>query len=208
MGLYQDYSNDKARVWIWKYDENEKMDINKLLTAQEYQKTSRYHPKKIAELLMVRHMLHQLLPGYKILYKKNGEPYLEPADYDISISHSFPLVAIAISDRKIGIDLERVQDKILKIKHKFILDEFSFIEDDKEKDYLTAIWCVKESLYKLHHSKFWSLKRNYKVEAFDLQNLDSVACKVYDETFSDNFCAQLIRVEDFFFCIVIDSPGD
>lgn len=205
MPLYQNFSDNKAVVWVWKYDESEELNPQELLEPENYEKVTHYHPKKRAEVLMVRKMLKQLLPEHKILYKESGEPYLMPADKEISISHSFPLAAIAISDKKVGIDLEMVKDKIVKIKHKFTLNESSFIIPEEEKEYLTAIWCVKESLYKLHHSKFWSLKKNYEVEAFQLHHLDNVRCKVYDDTFSDYFWAQLKRFDDFFFSIVVES---
>ncbi|MCL1674808.1 4'-phosphopantetheinyl transferase family protein [Elizabethkingia meningoseptica] len=205
MPLYQNFSDESATVWVWKHDEDEELNPDILLEPENYEKVTHYHPKKVAEVLMVRKMLKQLLPEHKILYKENGEPYLEPADKEISISHSFPLAAIAISDKKVGIDLERIKDKIVKIRHKFTLHESSFIEASEEKEYLTAIWCVKESLYKLHHSKFWSLKKNYEVETFHLQDLENVRCKVYDDTFSDYFWAQLKRFDDFFFSIVVES---
>lgn len=104
MPLYQNFSDNKAVVWVWKYDESEELNPQELLEPENYEKVTHYHPKKIAEVLMVRKMLKQLLPEHKILYKENGEPYLMPADKEISISHSFPLAAIAISDKKVGID--------------------------------------------------------------------------------------------------------
>ena len=58
-----------------------------------------------------------------------------------------------------------VKDKIVKIKHKFTLNESSFIVPEEEKNTLQP-YGVKESLYKLHHSKFWSLKRIMKLKLF------------------------------------------
>jgi phosphopantetheinyl transferase len=56
-------------------------------------------------------MLKTVLPGYKILYRDGGEPYLIPGDFQISVSHSFPLAALAISKNRVGIDLENGRRK-------------------------------------------------------------------------------------------------
>ncbi|MFN3019696.1 4'-phosphopantetheinyl transferase family protein [Chryseobacterium sp. TY3] len=204
MPLYRDFSDDKAQLLIWKYDEQEVLDMETLLEKENYNKVKDYHPKKIKEVLMVRKMLKQILPNHKILYKDTGEPYLEPQDFNISISHSFPLAAIAISKSKIGIDLERKNEKIKRIRHKFILHENDFIDDNFEVDYLTAIWSVKEALYKIHHSKYWSLKKHYDIQSFSLSENFSVNARVYDHSFEDVFSVNVRDIGDFYFSSVLE----
>ena len=203
MPLYQDFSDENAQIWVWKYDDDEALAPEELLEPENFAKILNYHPKKVAEVLMVRKMKQGLLPECKILYRENGEPFLQPASKNVSISHSFPLAAIAISDQNVGIDLEKIKEKIEKIEHKFILNEINFLpEGEERKMYLTAIWCVKEALYKIHHSKFWSLKKHYEVMPFDINKDTEVKCRVYDDTFSDYFVAKLKRFDDFFFASV------
>ena len=69
-------------------------------------------------------------------------------------------------------------------------------------EYLTIIWSVKESLYKIHHSKHWSLKKHYEVLPFNMENLHSVQCRVYDENGSDDYYARVEFIEDYVFTIV------
>lgn len=202
MPLYKDFSDDTAQILIWKYDEAEVLDMQELLEPENYNKVKDFHPKKIIEVLMVRKMLKKLLPNHKILYKDNGEPFLEPLDYQISISHSFPLAALAISQQKIGIDLEKLKDKIAKIRHKFILNEDAFIDNSQEIDFLTAIWCVKESLYKIHHSKHWSLKKHYDVMPFVLNQNFEVKARVYDSENEDFYKAKVSFFDDYCFAVV------
>lgn len=202
MPLYKDFSDDTAQILIWKYDEAEVLDMQELLEPENYNKVKDFHPKKIIEVLMVRKMLKKLLPNHKILYKDNGEPFLEPLDYQISISHSFPLAALAISQQKIGIDLEKLKDKIAKIRHKFILNEDTFIDNSQEIDFLTAIWCVKESLYKIHHSKHWSLKKHYDVMPFVLNQNFEVKARVYDSENEDFYKAKVSFFDDYCFAVV------
>lgn len=202
MPLHKDFSDDTTKILIWKYDESETLDIEELLEPENYSKVKAFHPKKIIEVLMIRKMLKQLLPNYKILYKDNGEPFLEPSDYQISISHSFPLAALAIAPQKIGIDLEKLKDKITKIRHKFILHEDAFIDNSREVEFLTAIWCVKESLYKIHHSKHWSLKKHYDVMPFVLHQNFEVKSRVYDTENEDFYKAKVSFFDDYCFAVV------
>lgn len=202
MPLYKDLSDDVAKILIWEFDKDEQLNADALLEPENQTKILGYHPNKIAEFLMVRKMLKILLPNHKIMYRENGEPYLFPQDFHISISHSYPLAALAISKKKIGIDLEKRKEKIRYIRHKFVLHEDVFIDNNEEVDFLTAIWCVKEALYKIHHSKHWSLKKHYDVLPFDLQQEFIVKARVYDLenedfykakiNFFDNYCVAVV----------------
>jgi len=205
MPLYKNFSDECAKIWIWKYDELESLKPEKLLLPEEYQRMANYHPKRLKELLIIRKILHKFLPNYKILHKKSGEPYLEPNDFHISISHSFPFAVLAVSKCKIGVDLEKITPKILNVKNKFINTESVYITEEKEKEFLTSIWCIKESLYKLHQSNLPSLRENYEVFSFTFNNLNSIKCRVYNEDFSDYFYAKLRLFDDFLFSVVVET---
>ncbi|WP_100075009.1 4'-phosphopantetheinyl transferase family protein [Chryseobacterium camelliae] len=202
MPLYRDFSDDNATILVWKYDDAENLDPDELLEPENAEKVKDYHPKKLLEVLMVRKLLQGLKPGAKILYRER-EPFLSPKDAEISITHSFPFAAIAISKNKIGIDLERFTSKILRVVDKFTYEhERDFIPADQEETYYTIIWSVKESMYKIHHSKYWSLKKNYEVRPFQLKHLHHIRCRVYDEIFSDEFKARVEFFDDYCFTIV------
>lgn len=202
MPLYRDFSDDNATILLWKYDENEELDPEFLLEKENYDKVKDYHPTKLKELLVVRKILKSVLPGHKILYE-GRLPYLEPRDYEISITHSFPYAALAISKNKVGIDIEPFNPKILKIQHKFLNeDEAGFIEKNKETSYLTVIWSLKESLYKIHHSKYWSLKKHYEVKPFSLDFPFNIMCRVHDDTVSDLFKARVEFFGNYCFTVV------
>lgn len=202
MPLYKDLSDDVTKILIWEFDENEELDSDLLLEPENQAKILGYHPNKISEFLMVRKMLKVLLPNHKILYRDNGEPYLFPQDHHISISHSYPLAALAVSKKKVGIDLEKRKEKIKFIRHKFILHEDIYIDDSEEVDFLTAIWCVKEALYKIHHSKHWSLKKHYDVLPFELQKEFTVKSRVYDLENEDFYTAKINFFDNYCFAVV------
>ena len=202
MPLYRDYSDDRATILIWKYDEQDLLSAEDLLEPENAEKVALYHPRKLLEVLMVRKLLQSVKPGAKILYRER-EPYLEPKTAEISITHSYPFAAIAVSKNKIGIDLEKFNPKILRVVDKFIYEnERGFIPEDSCETFYTIIWSVKESMYKIHHSKYWSLKKNYEVKPFELKYLDEIRCRVYDDQMSDEFKARVKFFDDYCFTIV------
>lgn len=202
MPLYRDFSDDDATILIWKYEEGEKLDADELLEPENAEKVKDYHPKKLLEVLMVRKLLKMVKPGSKILYRER-EPHLSPSDAEISITHSFPFAAIAISRNKIGIDIEKFNPKILRVIDKFTYEnERGFIPFDNEVTFFTIIWSVKESMYKIHHSKHWSLKKHYEVKPFELKHLFDIRCRVHDEKISDEFKARVKFFDDYCFTIV------
>ncbi len=202
MPLYKDLSDENAEIYLWKYEDVDDLDAKKLIEAENEERFKSYQSKKLLEALMVREIISKKLPGYKILYT-DTEPYLEPRDFEISISHSFPYAAVAFSKLKIGIDVEALKPKIIRIKDKFIQpEEQEFIPKDLELEYLTVIWSIKESLYKIHHSNYWSLKKHYEVRPFDLNFVEKIECRVHDEQFSDEYTARAFFFDGYVLTIV------
>lgn len=202
MPLYRDFSDHNATILVWKYHEEDDLQAEELLEPENADKVKDYHPKKMLEVLMVRKLLKSLKPNSKILYK-DREPYLDTMDAEISITHSFPYAALALSKNKIGIDVEKFNPKILRLIDKFTYEnERGFIPENHADTFYTIIWSVKESMYKIHHSKYWSLKKNYEVKPFELKHLDKISCRVYDETYSDEFNARVKFFDDYCFTIV------
>ena len=100
MPLFRDFSDQQATILLWKYDEDEELDAEFLLEKENFERIKDYHSTKLKEVLLVRKILKTILPNHKILYN-DRIPYLEPNDYEISVTHSFPYAALAISKNKI-----------------------------------------------------------------------------------------------------------
>ncbi|MDO4763565.1 MAG: 4'-phosphopantetheinyl transferase superfamily protein [Flavobacteriaceae bacterium] len=199
MPIFKEFTKENVKILIWKYDENEDLGI-------ECPFLKNIHPKRQKEILMVRKMLSILLPRHELLYQENGEPYLNPADRHISISHSFPFAVVAVSDEKIGIDLEEIQPKLEKIKNKYLYKtEYDWIEEENELEYLTLIWSIKEALYKIHSMKYWSFREHYEIEKFNLTD-KRISCSVFDERKKNQYFANFIKMENFYLTIVKEKP--
>ncbi|MGI9548113.1 MAG: 4'-phosphopantetheinyl transferase family protein [Flavobacteriaceae bacterium] len=117
--------------------------------------------------LSIRHLMH--LEGYKdrdLYYDDLGKPHLHDGNH-ISISHSFEFTGIIISRKqRVGIDIEKQREKIIKIAHKFTTLP---IQDGKwEREVLvrklTKLWGAKESLYKISAIQGLSFLQNIFIE--------------------------------------------
>ena len=207
MPFYHDYSDENAVILYWKYGEEDNFNVDELIEPENLERAKDYHPKKLIEHLMVRQMLKMLLPDHKIMYKTIGEPYLWPNTAQISITHSFPFASLAVSKNRVGIDLEKVNSKILRIKQKFLHESEHVWTQDKENEVelLTIIWVIKESLYKVHPSKYWSLKDHYQIDPFNMEDLSEIKCRVFDDFFSHDFTAKVFKIEEFYFAIVEET---
>lgn len=76
----------------------------------------------------------------------NGKWSLRYGDINFSISHSKNIVCVALSDNKIGVDVEKIDNKILKLEKKLVVDG---CKSEEEKIIaLTSKWTAKEALIK------------------------------------------------------------
>ena len=114
--------------------------------VQQTFKSSKRQKEWLGVRLLLKHVLGSIV---QIAYKSSGAPFLINSNKHISISHSGTLVAIALSNEKVGIDLQIISDKPLKIKSRFLSNaEIQMMGG--QLDALTAVklWCAKEAVYK------------------------------------------------------------
>ena len=203
MPIFKEIISEQTQILIWKYSDEEKFSADLISDEKEFENLKQKSPKRLIEKQMVRQMLKKILPNHKIRYHENGQPYLEPFDKFVSVSHSFPYAVLAISEKKIGVDIEQVKDRIDKIKLKFLhpkeIDWLSRVESGIE--HLTAVWCIKEALFKIHSSKQWSFKEFYVVDEFLLDKFSKIKCKVFDKDREDKFLAHLEKIENYYLAI-------
>ena len=99
------------------------------------------------QFLASRMALNILIKEAKIIYNLNGTPTLVDDNRFVSISHSNNRAAIIVGNKKVGIDIEKVSDKIEKIAPKFMnASELLFAKSVITK---TICWCAKEALFKM-----------------------------------------------------------
>jgi 4'-phosphopantetheinyl transferase len=136
---------------------------NEVLKAGIYKNPSR-KSEWIASRLLFYKLSNQVL---EIKYDKNGKPYIPGNQWNISISHTKGLVAVIIAKNLGGIDVEIINDRVLKIEDRFL----SKAEKDclPEKNRLHAVlinWSAKETLYKIYGEKGLDFKKQIFITPF------------------------------------------
>lgn len=153
-----------TKIAIWKIEEepdffSSNIDFSEY-DMMEYESIK--HPFKKIQWLASRFLLKKMSNENRLLllYKnENGKPFFENANYHFSITHSHSYVAVIISkEHNVSIDLEKITDKVLKVKNKYLHPQ-DFEQGDNLKN-LTVIWSAKETLYKYFDSKSLHFKEH------------------------------------------------
>ncbi|GAB4285615.1 MAG: hypothetical protein Kow0068_11030 [Marinilabiliales bacterium] len=122
--------------------------------------------------IAVRLLVHELLgENVYIKYNHNKAPLLNTDAYHISITHSSNYAAVIISTKnRPGIDIETINDKILKIENKFLSAKESQSIKNNRKIKLLLYWNAKETIYKILNSRNINYRNDIYVSPFDLEN--------------------------------------
>ena len=156
--------NDKTKIKLWKVMMGE-LNTKELNSDEKNLLKLKKNNILREQFLATRKVLTLENSDYKITYNNNGKPSLN-SKYNISISHSHEIAAVAISDNsKIGLDVQLKESKIFNIQNKFLNKyEKSNIGDDPTVDILTMVWTSKESIYKAVGLKGISFSKNIKID--------------------------------------------
>lgn len=186
MPLYKTITvNQNTKVFIWKIEETfdtlcKDISLTEKCTNRVANMKSEMHK---CGFMSIRHLLAEAgYTDHNLYYDENGKPHLDDGRY-ISITHSFNFSAIIVADNKVGIDIEKQRNKIIRIGHKFTpIEEYRTIaNDDALIRKLTIVWCAKESLYKSFAEKGVSFLQNIDVTDFDLDSKKTIAKVVYGD---------------------------
>lgn len=160
--------------------------------------------------LAIRKILEHLgLEDSDLTYSSEGKPQLKGYKH-VSISHSSEFSTIATSDYPIGIDLEQIKPKILKIAPRFMdcnhLKDLNEIESQLKA---TFVWGIKESIFKiknipgisfpLHISEKPFLHTEAYTEAYLNFNTLSETFEIFQTSIEDYalVCARPTNYEDY-----------
>ena len=98
-------------------------------------------------------------------YNKSGKPELD--NNFISITHSFDYSGIILSDRKVGIDIEKLRPSIVKISKKFINQHEINLIGELSIENLTKVWTIKEAIFKAFGFSGIDFKKNIIIESIN-----------------------------------------
>ena len=158
----------KTRLVVWEINEDLK-DLRSEVLLDKYSakllanKKSEIHKK---QFLAIRSILKEIsVYDQNLKYNELGRPILID-DKNLSITHSGNYAALIISDHKVGIDIEVVGDKILKITDKFLETELIYPQVLNKKTAL-IYWNIKESIFKSVENSGIDFRKNIIVIPFN-----------------------------------------
>ncbi len=106
---------------------------------------------RLAEWLATRVLLSNLGVQQRVAYDEMGKPHLEGAGKFLSISHSGDMIVVIMhASLRVGIDIEKLGERIFKVQHKFVNDsENQWINTETRMEQLYVIWGAKECAFKI-----------------------------------------------------------
>ena len=173
--VYQQNINAHTRLGVWHISEGEDFFLERVPLKKEIT-----HPHKRLQHLAGRLVLSELYEDFPIRLIQIADtkkPYLPGEAFHFSISHCGDYAAAIVSkENRVGVDIEMPQNKIEKIKHKFLEapeQEMLYRLPVKTLDALTMAWSIKEAMFKWYAAG--------KVDFREHMTIDS--CRVKDNEF-------------------------
>jgi len=176
MPLCYKIDNDNFSLGLWELSENEDKLLSKFSTIapkKEILKAAKFkYPNRKSEWIATRLLMYELLNRVVAIdYDENGKPIINNRDQCISISHTKGMVAVIITKNMAGIDVEMLNDRVLRIENKFMsgIESDQICKENKAQSLLTY-WSGKETLYKIHGGKGLDFRKNLYINPFKLDN--------------------------------------
>ena len=191
-----------TNIYVWKmtssYEDQIKNPLLKsaeLISAKEL-KNEKRKKEFISSRIALKNIFNKDL---ELKHHKSGKPFIKETKH-LSISHSSNFLAIAFGEENIGIDIEKPQNRMVKLMPK-ILSEIEFMEFKKEPsmDLACKVWGAKEAILKyvgdknlnykedikvknIHLGVATYLKMNFKVEFEKIENMILTYAVISDKT--------------------------
>ncbi len=153
--LYLKRNIDDTLIALWKIEESFEDLLAMLENKSQLSHILQIKSNKIKiEKLAIRALIKAVFGcELDLTYNNAGRPFLVGDDRNISISHTNGFAAIAINPlSEVGIDIEFVSDKILRVKDR-IISKDEYIDSAKELTHILLHWCAKESMFKVMDSE-------------------------------------------------------
>ncbi|MEP7129216.1 MAG: 4'-phosphopantetheinyl transferase superfamily protein [Chitinophagales bacterium] len=165
------------------------------------------HPQRKLHWLSSRVLLRTMMQTDQFIHLENdlnGKPIVRNFPVEISLSHSADLSALLLSRKyKVGIDIEKMDPKVLRIQHKFVnAAEMKWVVDEKRIEQLYAIWCAKEAMYKLYGEKKLDFRQHLFVEEFEYNTSGSLNGKIGKGDYLNDLCIRYEKIENYMMAYV------
>lgn len=129
-------------------------------------------PARRQERLMWRRMLREAFSlSVKVEYTPSGKPQIKDFPYKhISVSHCRGVVAVVVSQRPCGVDVERKDRNFERVSERYVTQrEWALCQEAgiSRAQALAMMWCAKECMYKVAGRSGVDFCRDVIIEAMD-----------------------------------------
>jgi phosphopantetheinyl transferase len=165
--------NDSTFAGVWKLEETAESMRQKLYLDENDEKYFGSFGNEIRKKhwLSYRLILQELLKTdkIKIIYDVFGKPRMPDFKGHFSVTHSGDFAAAIVSyEMSVGIDIERIRERIERVTERFLsLEEREEIGDTNRLEKLHICWGAKESLYKLYGKPEVDFQADIRINPFD-----------------------------------------
>ena len=180
MGIRHIKESQNTIIGVWEITESLK-ELQSLLPYENVKNLT--SEKRKLEWFATRALLKNLNKSVRISYNNFGVPLLSNGKY-ISITHSKGLVAVIVSNKKVGIDIEKISDKAIRLSPKFISkDNLKNLTDKKA----TLMWSIKEAVYKWYQKGEIDFIKDIKIDSFKLKKKGTILTFFKQERLNLNY---------------------
>ena len=207
------YLQPNTKLYLWKISEDfdtlfrEVRLKDSSLARLEGMKSESHQKGFLAVRMILQHLEYT---DFDLLYDEFGKPHLKPQgcsikDLELSISHSHDFSAIVISEQKVGLDLEQLKNKILKIAPRFMdISHLENLSTEEKIKKATVIWGIKESIFKLKNEVGISFSDHISENAFTFDDKITTATLKFNNKV-EKFKIQFEQEEDYIFVCAFED---
>ena len=171
MPICKEIIEEQYQIYFWEITESEKelVELAQLTSTESERLAIKKSSERRLQWLACRVLLNELFEEKIIITNDEyGKPFIDVEDLHITLSHSGKYVMLGISENEIGVDIELIREKVLKIIPKFLSEtEISYLSDKNKIEEALIYWTAKESLIKIYGKKDLALLTEINVSKFD-----------------------------------------
>lgn len=166
---------EQGSLGLWKIEE----ELHTLENGITYRASSSHLEKRIQQTAarQVLNHLHPDFPFGDVIALPGMKPGLPGNSPDFSISHTsgFAAAVIGKTSIRVGVDIELISSKALRVSSKFMSDlEFIMMRETEsmsQESFATLLWSIKESVYKWWGRGGVDFASMIKVTELNLENM-------------------------------------
>ncbi len=144
-------------------------------------------------------LLDYLSEGKAFLAYNGGKPVIEDLSLHTSISHTRERIAVVLSDFPVGLDMEIISERTLKVASRFISENDALFINPRDVKETTLLWTVKEAVYKLDNALV-NFKNDIRITGWHQINKFKGIMKL-----NDTFTASYFIFENFIITLASNS---